>query len=47
MRMDDRRQRLIIEDAGRNGLGYVGWETADQNSLDALAARLEHQGVAV
>jgi len=25
----------------------IGWETADQNSLDALAARLEDQGVAV
>lgn len=47
LRMDDRKQRLVIEDAGRNGLGYIGWETADQNNLDALAARLEHHGVAV
>ena len=47
LRMDDRKQRLVIEDTGRNGLGYIGWETADQNNLDALAARLEHHGVAV
>ena len=47
LRMDDRKQRLIIEDAGRNGLGYLGWETADQSALDALAAGLERKGVAV
>ena len=47
MRMDDRKQRVIIEDHGRQGLGYIGWETADQAALDALAARLEAKGVAV
>ena len=47
LRMDDRKQRVIVEDAGRNGLGYIGWETADQAALDALAAGLERQGVAV
>ena len=47
MRMDDRKQRLIIEDEGRNGLGYLGWETADKAALDALGARLEKHGVAV
>lgn len=47
LRMDDRKQRLIIEDEGRNGLGYIGWETADQSSLDVLAARLEQHGIAV
>lgn len=47
MRMDDRKQRVIIEDHGRNGLGYIGWETADQAALDALAGRLEANGVAV
>jgi 2,3-dihydroxybiphenyl 1,2-dioxygenase len=47
MRMDDRKQRVIIEDHGRNGLGYIGWETADQAALDALAGRLEAKGVAV
>ena len=47
LRMDDRKQRVIIEDAGRNGLGYIGWETADQSELDQLATQLELKGVAV
>jgi 2,3-dihydroxybiphenyl 1,2-dioxygenase len=47
LRMDDRKQRVIIEDEGRHGLGYIGWETADQAALDALAARLESRGVVV
>lgn len=47
LRMDDRRQRVIVEDAGRNGLGYIGWEVADQAGLDSLAARFESKGVAV
>lgn len=47
MRMDDRKQRVIVEDHGRNGLGYVGWETADQTALDALATRLEAHDIAV
>lgn len=47
MRMDDRKQRVIIEDTGHKGLGYIGWETADKAALDALAARLESKGVAV
>ena len=47
LRMDDRKQRVIIEDHGHNGLGYLGWETADQAALDALAARLAEHKVAV
>src|SRR5215813_4915227 len=47
LRMDDRKQRVIIEDHGHNGLGYLGWETADQAALDALAARLADHKVAV
>jgi 2,3-dihydroxybiphenyl 1,2-dioxygenase len=47
LRMDDRKQRVIIEDHGRNGLGYLGWETADQAALDALAERLAEHKVAV
>lgn len=47
LRMDDRKQRLIVEDAGRNGVGYIGWEMADQASLDGFAGRLERHGVVV
>src|SRR5215471_929413 len=38
LRMDDRKQRVIIEDHGHNGLGFLGWETADQAALEARSA---------
>jgi 2,3-dihydroxybiphenyl 1,2-dioxygenase len=40
-RMDDRRQRLVVQDGGAEGLAFLGWEVADAAALDALAARLE------
>ncbi len=43
-RMDDRAQRLLVED-GADGLGFLGWEVADAAALDALAARLDEAGV--
>ena len=46
-RMDDRRQRLILDRALPEGARYFGWEVADAAALDALAARLEQAGVAV
>ena len=46
-RMDDRRQRLIVTQAPREGLGYIGFETSDAESLAACAAELEGHGVAV
>lgn len=46
-RMDDRRQRLMIDSAIPEGTQYFGWEVADAAALDALAARLESAGVAV
>jgi 2,3-dihydroxybiphenyl 1,2-dioxygenase len=46
-RMDDRKQRLVIDKALSEGERYFGWEVADAASLDALAARLEGAGVAV
>ena len=46
-RMDDRKQRLVIDRELREGQRYFGWEVADAASLDALAARLEGAGVAV
>jgi 2,3-dihydroxybiphenyl 1,2-dioxygenase len=45
-RMDDRRQRLLVED-GADGLAFLGWEVADAAALDALAARLDAADVAV
>ena len=43
-RMDDRKQRLIIDPALADGERYFGWEVADAAALDALAARLEAAG---
>jgi catechol 2,3-dioxygenase-like lactoylglutathione lyase family enzyme len=46
-RMDDRRQRLVVEKDTGDGAGFFGWEVADAAALDAVAARLEQHGVAV
>jgi len=46
-RMDDRKQRLVVDRALPEGQRYFGWEVADAAALDALAARLERAGVAV
>jgi len=46
-RMDDRKQRIVIDRALGNGTRFFGWEVADAAALDALAAKLETAGVAV
>jgi 2,3-dihydroxybiphenyl 1,2-dioxygenase len=46
-RMDDRRQRLVVTDAGDEGLAFLGWEVPDAAALDRLAARLEANSIAV
>jgi len=46
-RMDDRKQRLIVDADGGNGIGFFGWEVADAQALDTLAARLEAAQVKV
>jgi 2,3-dihydroxybiphenyl 1,2-dioxygenase len=46
-RMDDRKQRLVVDRSLAEGQRYFGWEVADAGALDALAARLEGAGVAV
>jgi 2,3-dihydroxybiphenyl 1,2-dioxygenase len=46
-RMDDRKQRLIIDGGLTDGERFFGWEVADATALEALAARLEKAGVAV
>jgi 2,3-dihydroxybiphenyl 1,2-dioxygenase len=44
-RMDDRKQRLVLDSALPDGT--FGWEVSDAGALDALAARLERTGVAM
>jgi len=46
-RMDTRSWRIAVHRAARAGLAYAGWEAADRDGLDAVAARLRAAGVAV
>jgi 2,3-dihydroxybiphenyl 1,2-dioxygenase len=46
-RMDDRKQRVVIDRAIGEGAHFFGWEVADAGALDALAARLEGAGISV
>src|SRR6201985_3983294 len=46
-RMDDRKQRLVLDGTLPSGTNYFGWEVADAAALAALAARLERAGAAV
>src|ERR1700760_2630159 len=46
-RMDDRKQRLIVDGALPENERIFGWEVEDAAALDALGARLENAGVAV
>ena len=40
-RMDDRKQRIVIDRSLADGTRFFGWEVADGAALDALAAKLE------
>src|SRR3954463_15690987 len=40
-RMDDRKQRIVVDRALPEGSPFFGWEVADAAALDALAAMLE------
>jgi 2,3-dihydroxybiphenyl 1,2-dioxygenase len=43
-RMDDRKQRIVIDRSMPEGERFFGWEVADEAALQSLAARLEkHQ----
>ena len=46
-RMDDRKQRLIVDGGLTDGERFFGWEVADATALDGLAGPLENAGVAV
>jgi 2,3-dihydroxybiphenyl 1,2-dioxygenase len=46
-RMDDRKQRIVIDRSQPEGARFFGWEVFDAAALDALAARLEQAGVEV
>src|ERR1700731_188499 len=47
LRMDDRKQRVIVHADEDEGPSFYGWEVADAAALDALAAHLEKSGVRI
>src|SRR6202023_2120284 len=47
LRMDDRKQRVIVHTDEDEGPSFYGWEVADAAALDALAAHLEKNGVKI
>ena len=47
LRMDDRKQRVLVSEDGGEGVAFFGWEVADAAALDGFAARLERAGVEV
>ena len=47
LRMDDRKQRMIVQAGQDEGVAFFGWEVADAAALDALAGHLESRGVKV
>jgi 2,3-dihydroxybiphenyl 1,2-dioxygenase len=46
-RMDDRKQRIIVDADGGEGIAFFGWEATDAAALDAVAAKLEDAGINV
>ena len=44
-RMDDRKQRLVVNESDAEAPGFYGWEVADAAALDAYAANLEKHKV--
>ncbi|MGA2291477.1 VOC family protein [Bradyrhizobium sp.] len=46
-RMDDRKQRIVIDRSMPEGARFFGWEVTDAAALEALAARLEAAEVEV
>jgi 2,3-dihydroxybiphenyl 1,2-dioxygenase len=46
-RMDDRKQRIVIDRSMPEGARFFGWEVTDAAALDALATRLDKAGVDV
>jgi hypothetical protein len=47
LRMDDRKQRIVVDGRGGRGITFFGWELADAAALDSFAAHLERHGIAV
>lgn len=46
-RMDDRKQRLVVEKGSHDGVSFFGWEVADAAALSQIGARLDAAGIPV
>ena len=46
-RMDDRKQRIVLDRSMAEGKRFFGWEVQDADALDSLAGRLEQAQVEV
>src|SRR5919201_135276 len=46
-RMDDRKQRLVVDADGGQGIGFFGWEVADAAALNAVGARIDAAGIKI
>ena len=47
LRMDDRKQRVVVNEDGGEGVAFFGWEVSDPAALDRMATRLERAGIQV
>jgi 2,3-dihydroxybiphenyl 1,2-dioxygenase len=46
-RMDERKQRIVVHADDGEGIGFFGWEVADAEALDTMAAHLDDGGANV
>ncbi len=46
-RMDDRKQRIVVNEDGGEGIAFFGWEVTDAAGLDTFAGRLDAADVRV
>jgi 2,3-dihydroxybiphenyl 1,2-dioxygenase len=46
-RMDDRKQRIVVDQDGGDGISFFGWEVRDAAALATLAAKLDAAGVKI
>ena len=46
-RMDDRKQRIMVDADGGEGVSVFGWEMADADELQAMAAQCDRAGLKV
>ena len=44
LRMDDRKQRVVVNEDGGDGVAFFGWEVVDAPTLDRFATRRAARG---